>query len=89
MAAQIVPQVKFADLDKLTDADLANIKRKGCVVIRDVVDDAEAAGWKTSLAEFAKANPEAPGMRVINTVITLVTRLHIGVPPEDPQFFML
>lgn len=38
-----------------------NIKRKGCLVIRDVVDDAQAREWKTTLDEFVKINPTADG----------------------------
>ncbi|CAK5269425.1 unnamed protein product [Mycena citricolor] len=56
-----IPQVHFADLDKLTAEQIADIKRKGTVVIRDVVDDDKARGWKTSLEEFVKANPQVEG----------------------------
>ncbi|KAJ6596183.1 hypothetical protein DFH09DRAFT_1134327 [Mycena vulgaris] len=56
-----IPQVSFADLDKLSEAQIADIKRKGTVVIRDVVDDTQAREWKDSLEEFIKANPQAEG----------------------------
>ncbi|KAJ7760633.1 hypothetical protein DFH07DRAFT_816198 [Mycena maculata] len=56
-----IPQVAFADLDKLSPAQIADIKRKGTVVIKDVVDDAQARAWKTGLEEFIKANPQAEG----------------------------
>ncbi|KAJ7666280.1 hypothetical protein B0H17DRAFT_1336369 [Mycena rosella] len=56
-----IPQVAFADLDKLSEAQIADIKRKGTVVIKDVVDDAQARGWKASLEEFIKANPQSEG----------------------------
>ncbi|KAJ7631784.1 hypothetical protein B0H17DRAFT_1108604 [Mycena rosella] len=56
-----IPQVAFADLDKLNEAQIADIKRKGTVVITDVVDDAQARGWKVSLEEFIKANPQSEG----------------------------
>ena len=36
---------------------MAAIKRKGCVVIKNVVDDAEAVGWREDLQQFVKANP--------------------------------
>ncbi|KAF8135193.1 hypothetical protein EV363DRAFT_1322754 [Boletus edulis] len=57
-----VPQVNFADLDKLTPEEISVIKRKGSVVIRGVVDTKAAAGWKTELQEFVKANPHAEGV---------------------------
>ncbi|KAJ7082858.1 hypothetical protein B0H15DRAFT_851751 [Mycena belliarum] len=56
-----IPQVAFADLDKLSEAQIADIKRKGTVVIKDVVDDAQARAWKSSLEEFVKANPQSEG----------------------------
>ena len=33
------------------------IKRKGCIVIKNVVDDAEAAEWREDLQAYVKANP--------------------------------
>jgi hypothetical protein len=33
----------------------------GTVVIRDIVDDEEAAKWKDDLKQFAKVNPEVDG----------------------------
>ncbi|KAJ7018529.1 hypothetical protein C8F04DRAFT_1207065 [Mycena alexandri] len=57
-----IPQVSFADLNKLSEAQIADIKRKGTVVIKDVVDDYQARAWKTSLEEFVKANPHAEGL---------------------------
>ncbi|KAJ7612542.1 hypothetical protein FB45DRAFT_914893 [Roridomyces roridus] len=57
-----IPQVAFADLDTLTPQQIADIKRKGTVVVKDVVDDAQARKWKTELEEFIKANPQSDGM---------------------------
>ncbi|THH13880.1 hypothetical protein EW146_g6392 [Bondarzewia mesenterica] len=60
--SDIIPQVKFEDLNKLSQEEIDNIKKRGCVVIRDVVDDVEVSAWKKSLEEFVKANPEVPGI---------------------------
>ncbi|KAJ7036836.1 hypothetical protein C8F04DRAFT_1394077 [Mycena alexandri] len=68
-----IPQVAFADLGKLNEAQIANIKRKGAVVIKDVVDDEQARAWKSSLEEFIKANPQSEG----------------GFPEDNKQFFHL
>ncbi|KAJ8095975.1 hypothetical protein PM082_015196 [Marasmius tenuissimus] len=68
-----IPQVKFSELDKLSPEQITEIKRKGTIIIRDIVEDAEAAKWKTSLEEFVKANP---------------TRIE-GFPEGDLQFFQL
>ena len=37
---------------------LETIKRHGSVLIRDVVDDAQAVKWKNELKEFVKVNDE-------------------------------
>ncbi|KAI0057191.1 DUF1479-domain-containing protein [Artomyces pyxidatus] len=57
----VIPQVKFDDLAKLSPEEVEKIKRRGCVVIKDVVDDAEVAEWKASLDAFVQANPSVPG----------------------------
>ncbi|KAH7928102.1 DUF1479-domain-containing protein [Leucogyrophana mollusca] len=56
-----IPQVKFEDLEKLTPEQVDVIRRKGSIVIKDVVPDDEAAGWKTALEDFIKANPHVEG----------------------------
>ncbi|KAH8091346.1 DUF1479-domain-containing protein [Cristinia sonorae] len=55
--SNIVPQVEFAQLGKLSAEEVENIRRKGCVVIRNVVDDSEAEGWRRELQDFVRANP--------------------------------
>ncbi|KAF4579939.1 hypothetical protein EYR36_001759 [Pleurotus pulmonarius] len=59
--SESIAQVNFSQLDSLTPSKIEMIKRKGCVVIRDVVDDAEARGWKDALEEFIKSNPDVEG----------------------------
>ncbi|KAG6904910.1 hypothetical protein DXG01_006269 [Tephrocybe rancida] len=59
---EYIPQIKFDDLKRLTAEEIAKVKRRGSVVIRDVVSDAEALQWKEQLREFAKANPDAIGL---------------------------
>ncbi|KDR78730.1 hypothetical protein GALMADRAFT_244254 [Galerina marginata CBS 339.88] len=57
-----IPQVNFADLDKLSQEEIAKIKRRGTVVIRDVVPDAQAIKWKEDLKEFVEENPTVEGL---------------------------
>ncbi|KAJ7275778.1 hypothetical protein C8J57DRAFT_1449269 [Mycena rebaudengoi] len=61
-----IPQIAFSDLGSVSEVQIADIKRKGSVVIKDIVDDAEAISWKTSLEEFVKANPQAEGIPADN-----------------------
>ncbi|KDQ59257.1 hypothetical protein JAAARDRAFT_128012 [Jaapia argillacea MUCL 33604] len=58
---QIIPQVQFSEIASLKPEVVDTIKRRGCVVIKDVVDDSEAAGWKSSLEKYIKENPTVPG----------------------------
>ncbi len=64
---QYIPQIDFADLDSLPAEKLEEVKRKGCVVVHDVVDDVQALSWKKSLEEFVKANPDVDGKTVVYT----------------------
>lgn len=51
--------MEFAALASLPQEDLDVIRRKGCVVIKNVVDDAEAASWRADLSDYVKTNPVA------------------------------
>ncbi|KAG9016177.1 hypothetical protein FRB93_011651 [Tulasnella sp. JGI-2019a] len=56
-----IPQVEFASLSKLSQEEIDRIKTVGSVVIRNVVDDDEAVGYKEALKEYVKANPQVHG----------------------------
>ncbi|KAL4062880.1 hypothetical protein J3A83DRAFT_4107876 [Scleroderma citrinum] len=59
--SDIIPQVNFSDLDNLSSEQIDDIRRKGSVVVRGVVNTDEAVKWKTDLHEFINNNPHAPG----------------------------
>lgn len=61
LAWQFIPQISFKDLTNLKPEEREAVRRKGCIVIKDVVDDAEAKSWKESLEEFVKLNPNVDG----------------------------
>ncbi len=54
---QIVPQADFTELDTLNASARDNIRRRGVVVIRNVVPDEEATGWRNDLKQYVKENP--------------------------------
>ena len=56
--SQYIPQINFNSLDSISQDDIEKIKRCGTVLIRDVVDDAQAVGWKDDLKKFVKVNDE-------------------------------
>ncbi|KAF8960034.1 hypothetical protein BDZ97DRAFT_1906016 [Flammula alnicola] len=57
-----IPQVNFADLNNLSKEEVEKIKRRGTVVIKDVVPDEQAMKWKEQLAEFVTVNPTVEGV---------------------------
>ena len=47
-----VPQVEFGQLDRVTDAQKDHIRQRGCLVIRNVFDDARVDAWTAGLSEY-------------------------------------
>ena len=56
LAGQGVPEVRFDELGSLSEEKVAEIRRKGCLVIHDVVDDEEARTWQAWLREYVSQN---------------------------------
>ncbi|KAK0206201.1 hypothetical protein DFS33DRAFT_1256512 [Desarmillaria ectypa] len=59
--SEFIPQVQFSELQSLPADKIAEIRRKGCLVIKDVIDDAQAIAWRKSLEDFISTNPDADG----------------------------
>src|SRR5919109_1168539 len=51
-----VPQIEFGTLDRVTDTQKNHIRRRGCVVIRNVFDDARVDAWTSGLSEYLESN---------------------------------
>ncbi|GBE88545.1 DUF1479-domain-containing protein [Sparassis latifolia] len=56
-----VPQVNFSELANLSSERIEEIRRKGSLVIKDVVDDEEATQWRQWLREYVTKNPSIDG----------------------------
>lgn len=85
-----MPQVEYAELESLPAEKVAEVKRKGCVVIRNVVPDEEVLKWKADLRKIIEDNPQLEGMRT--AAIASDNRpadLAAGLPVDDKQFFYL
>ena len=52
----------FKDLKVLSEEQVAKIRQTGSIVIRNIVDDADAIAWRESLKAFVKENPDVQGM---------------------------
>jgi hypothetical protein len=85
---QYIPQIKFDDLETLSAEQVSTIRRRGCVVIRDVIDDDTVIGWRESLKEFARTNPGVEG-KIFNDQVGTNLHFGTGIPVEDKQFFEL
>ncbi len=86
-----MPEVNFAELKTLSPERIAEIRRKGCLVIRDVVDDAEARTWQAWLREYVAKNPNIDGWsaRAIHSYALCLPGSFSGIPENDKQFFQL
>lgn len=58
---QYIPQVDFSELSSLSKDEVARIRRVGSVIIRNMVEDDVAVGYKEALKEYVKANPQVDG----------------------------
>ena len=47
-----VPRLEFSQLDRVTEAEKNHIRERGCLVIRNVFDDARVDAWTADLAEY-------------------------------------
>jgi hypothetical protein len=68
-----------------------NIRRRGCVVIRNVVDDADATAWKDELKQYVTKNPVEGKVKHLSQWIIRISynTRSVGFPEEDKQFFQL
>ena len=51
-----VPQVEFGQLDRVTEAQKDHIRQRGCLVIRNVFDDARVDAWTADLSKYLETN---------------------------------
>jgi len=51
-----VPQVEFSELDRISDIQKRHIRQRGCLVIRNVFDDARVVNWNAELGAYLTSN---------------------------------
>jgi len=51
-----VPQLEFDELDRVDDARKDHIRQRGCLVIRNVFDDARVNAWNADLSNYLEVN---------------------------------
>ena len=53
----IVPEISFNDLSKSDNSNIIDtIKRRGCVVVRDVFDDKQIKEWNSDIENYIEKN---------------------------------
>lgn len=56
-----VPIIEYDQLNSLSTETIAELKRKGTFVVRNVVPTPEASQWREDLQEWIRSNPNAEG----------------------------
>jgi hypothetical protein len=60
--SEIIPEVSFAELERGSKAWQDDVRKRGSIVVRDVIDDAEVLKWKMQVLEYVKENPHVKGI---------------------------
>lgn len=58
----IIPQIEFEDLKNAPSDFISEIKKRGVAVIKRVVPENEARGYKAQVEEYVKLNPSTKGV---------------------------
>lgn len=59
--SKVIPEVRFDRLDEDLSRSKDEIKKRGAVVIRGVIPEDEARGYKLELEEYIRKNPQTKG----------------------------
>lgn len=59
--SDVIPQVDFADLDAGSEGLKEEIRKRGAIVVRGVIPEAEARAYKAEVEEYVKQNPWTRG----------------------------
>ncbi|KAJ4292435.1 hypothetical protein N0V90_009097 [Kalmusia sp. IMI 367209] len=56
--SKVIPEIQFKDIDNAPEEFSKELRKRGVAVVRGVVSEQEALGWKENLREYIKANPQ-------------------------------
>jgi hypothetical protein len=57
----VIPSIEFSDLGNPSENFISKVKHRGVAVVRGVIPENEARGYKTELQEYVKLNPSTKG----------------------------
>ncbi len=84
---EIIPQIQFKDLQSPPEDFIRAIKKRGVAVVRGVIPEDEARGYKTEVEEYVKLNPWTKGMFLSSPQLSSDTNHDISIPqPRSPSF---
>lgn len=70
--SKVIPEIDFKDLDHASEQFSRDLKKRGVAVVRGVVSEDEALGWKQDLREYIRRNPQAKGTYTLSKLSKLV-----------------
>ena len=59
--SKVIPEIAFKDIENAPVEFSEELRKRGVAVVRGVVSEQEALGWKESLREYIKMNPQTKG----------------------------
>jgi len=74
----IVPEIEFAEIakgDGPAEAFGRRLKRTGVAVVRGVVKEEEALGWKEEIREYIRKNPQTKGISLYPSSLRLLSHI--------------
>lgn len=54
----MIPEIQFSDLNRPTEEFVREHRKRGVAIIRGVVDESTALGYKSQIREYIRANPQ-------------------------------
>jgi len=82
----IIPSIQFRDLQNPSQDFISDIKKRGVAVIRGVVPEDEARGYKNEVGDYVKLNPWTKGNTTSSWTSCLIFTYHDQhSPPTTPK----
>jgi hypothetical protein len=78
----IIPQIQFKDLQNSSQNFVSEIKKRGVAVIRGVVPEDEARGYKNEVEDYVKLNPWTKGIHSLPHHSMIFTYQDFSIPQQ-------
>lgn len=92
--SKVIPELRYEHLEEDLRGSREEIKKRGIAIIRGVVPEDEARGYKLELDEYIKKNPQTKGEKNEPALYTFLFHVisdpsNTGYPSNDPQVWEL